>query len=135
MSESPQVKRYLLFNITNLVHELLKKLLNDSFTDGGYAHTRKKNLGKHAIRKYQKNVKYGCRRSLTPSLPSTNQKHAKLDILFLKPCPILLYLFTLRQIFCPELQNNSGITFSTFILQFIVTLNESRKYLPTMYMK
>ena len=31
------------------------------------------------------------------------QKHTKLDVRFLKSCPILLYFFTLCQIFCPGL--------------------------------
>ena len=31
------------------------------------------------------------------------KKHAKLGIIFLKSCPIFLYLFTLCQIFCPGL--------------------------------
>ena len=92
-SESPQVKRYLISNITNLVQELPHELPNDL-----------------RLRKYQKNVKCGCRRSPIPSLPSRNQtlaiavkKHAKLDI-FLNSCPILLYLLTLCQIFCAGLK-------------------------------
>ena len=39
-------------------------------------------------------------------LPETKiavKKKAKLNIIFLKSCPILLYLFTLCQIFCPGL--------------------------------
>ena len=50
-----------------------------------------------------------------PSLPSRNEtltitvkKHAKLDITFLKPCPILLYLFTFCQTFCPELSEQTN---------------------------
>ena len=48
------------------------------------------------------------------SLPSRNEtltiavkKHAEIDIIFLKPCPIVLYLFTSCQIFCPGLYLSS----------------------------
>ena len=68
-------------------------------------------LGFKQIRKYYKNFKCWWRRNPVPGLPSRNQmltiavkKPTKLDVTFLKPCPILLYFFTLCQLFWLGLQ-------------------------------
>ena len=40
------------------------------------------------------------------NIDNSCRRKAQLDITFLKSCPILLYFFTLCQIFCPGLQPN-----------------------------
>ena len=98
-SESPKVKRCLLSSITNLVHELPHDLPND---------LRLRILGNQEILEKcqmwvqtQLNAQFSFQKL---NVDDSCQKHAKLDILFLKSCPILLCLFTLCQIFCPGLQ-------------------------------
>ena len=60
------------------------------------------------------------------------QKTLKLDILFLKSCPILLYLFTLCQIFCPGLNMLSNYNYLFCLekrqdfIQFQDVLNKCR---------
>ena len=60
------------------------------------------------------------------------QKTLKLDILFLKSCPILLYLFTLCQIFCLILNMLSNCNYSFCLekrqdfIQFQDVLNKCR---------
>ena len=58
--ELPQLKQYLITSITNLVHGCLTSC--QTIQD----------LGSYEIKKYQKNVKWGWRRSLVPSLLSRN---------------------------------------------------------------
>ena len=79
-SESPQVQRYLISSIKNLVHELPNKFPND---------LRPRILGNQEIS--EKCQIYEETQRLVPSLPSRNQtltivvkKHTKLDITFLK---------------------------------------------------
>ena len=94
-SHSPQSKPNSISSIAKLVYELPPELPND---------LRLRILGNQ---KYQKNLKFGWRQSLVPSLSSrnstlsiANKNHAKMDIKLFFSCPILLDFCILFQIFC-----------------------------------
>ena len=96
-SEQPQVKRYLISSITNLIHELPHELPNDL----------------RILRNQKILEKYQLRVETQPSAQSSFQKlnfdnscekTRKLGNKFLKSCSSLLDFLTLCQIFCKGLQ-------------------------------